>query len=109
MNDIVLRQIILAHKQLEGETYRSLGECIRLFETFFLMYSRRMNKEHPKLKTATIKDIILSFDELLCIENCEEIFERYFNQDFWDGCDYSIRHFTSGDIQLLRLYETENY
>ena len=40
----------------------------------------------------------------LTLEDYEKMMDAYFKQDF-PNCDYSLAHFMSGDIRLVRFYE----
>ena len=116
---IVKRQIILEYVKLYGndrygETW-SLEDCLDVFRYFYGQYLDIFEREHPRLKNKTIRDIIERFpyiedenyigrDYELYPDEYPTLIDAYFEQDFPD-CDYSIAHFMSGRIRLLRFYE----
>lgn len=80
---------------------------------FFRMYynygGHIRNIEPTKLKNEQIENIIdcISYiDEVdynPSLDDYKKILIDYFNQDF-PNCDYSINHFVSGDVLLMRYY-----
>lgn len=86
----------------------TLDEVIAFFKGYITLYKEYMGKEHPYIKSSTIKDITdrLSDDGNFDydLETYQVIVPKYFEQTF-SNCDYSINHFMSGDIRMLRYYE----
>lgn len=118
--EIVNRQIIIQYIDLYGsdryEEEWSLADCLDVFTYFYQQYSERIGQNHPRMKNKTIRDIITRFpyidDEKL--DNREynitpdeyyTLIDAYFDQDFSEDCNYSMAHFMSGRIRLLRYYE----
>lgn len=116
---IVKRQIIGEYISLygndrPGETW-SLESCLNVFRYFYYRYRETFGTDHPNLTNATINRIILDFPYLddenrnhdvieLEPESYQTLIDAYFMQDF-DNCNYSIAHFMSGNIRMLRFYE----
>ena len=83
---------------------------------FFRMYynygGHIRNIEPTKLKNEQIEKIIdcISYiDEVdynPSLDDYKKILIDYFNQDF-PNCDYSINHFVSGDVLLMRYYNLQ--
>ena len=118
--DIVKRQIIQEYLKLYGwinETDEwSLRECIEVFEYFYTRYYEVFGSEHPHLSNRTISNIIMSLPYCTAEDQHEtmydftpdqypEMIDAYFSQDF-PNCNYSIAHFMSGEIRMMRFYET---
>ena len=115
---IVKRQIILEYIDLYGsdreDSTWSLEACINVFRYFYRQYSRIFSYEHPRLSNNTIRRIIEDFPYLydddmerdfdISPDMYPAMIDGYFNQDF-EACDYSIAHFMSGKIRLLRFFE----
>jgi len=84
---------------------------------FFRMYynygGHMRNIEPAKLKNEQIEKIIdcISYiDEVdynPTLDDYKKIIIDYFNQDF-PNCDYSINHFVSGDVLLMRFYNIQH-
>jgi len=108
--DIVVRQIFKAYK---AGSYRwSLDDFVKVFERFYGLYADYMGRGHPHLKTETIGRVMAlltedvngvrySADEYLD----SDLFECYFVTAFNPGCDYSIVHFTSGNVRYYKTFE----
>ena len=116
---IVKRQIITEYIKLYGSDRNGytwdLAACIDVFRYYYWQYKRTFKQDHPHLKNETIRRIIEAFPYIEddTMQNRAEdlepgqypaLIDAYFKQDF-DGCNYSIAHFMSGDIRLLRYYE----
>lgn len=116
---IVKRQIIMEYIDLYngdryGETW-SLEDCINIFTYFYQRYSDIFGQDHPRMRNKSIRKILEDFpyiddEELrnrdfdLSPDEYPTLIDAYFAQDFPD-CDYSMLHFMSGKIRLLRYYE----
>ena len=93
-----------------GNNYNlSTGDIKNFFYMFYEYYWDKFNKKPSRLKNEQVENIINSigcigerFEPTLA--DYELIIENYFNQDF-DGCDYGINHFVSGDVILMRCYD----
>lgn len=92
----------------------SLQDCFDVFSYYFSEYYEIFGKIHPKMRTVTIRKILERLDTVhtrdgeghaLYANEYPEIIDLYFDQVFSPDCDYSMAHFTSGDIRLLRCYE----
>ena len=117
--DIVKRQVVIEYLKLygnpkEGDTW-SLWECIEIFRYYYERYYKVFGVEHPHLSSKSISTIIsnLPYFSTDTPHNVEYDFtpdeypimiDAYFSQDF-TNCNYSIAHFMSGDIRMLRVYE----
>lgn len=106
--------------KLAAEAYKeaaqtfSLEECLAVFRYFFTGYQTHTGEAHPPLKKEQITAIMEkmpytddsemhgAFD--IDPESYEPLIDRYFQTPF-DGCDYRINHFFSGDIRTNRFYE----
>jgi len=108
----------IVRKQIQTAYYNgyylpwSCADFIRVFERFYGLYCTRRARWHPALKTTTIARVM----ELL-VEDVNgvryspqdyldsDLFECYFTTRFNEGCDYSIVHFTSGDVRHFKSFE----
>lgn len=94
----------------DGNGLLSKKDIKHLFARFYEIGGYRRGIEPTKLKNEQVKNIISALlcagDDkfLLDVDDFEKIMEEYFKQDFKE-CDYSINHFVSGDIIMLRCYE----
>ncbi len=108
---IVKRQVINAYFKLNKNSTLawSLDDVMMFFKIFYAYHSKYAPYEHPHLKSESIEWIILnvSNDDTMeyNLDTYKAIIPQYFRTRF-DDCDYSILHFMSGDIRLLRYYET---
>ena len=109
--NIVIRQI---RKAYQTGSYRlwSMEDFIEVFELFYGMYAVEVGRDHPRLTTETIARVMASLVEddngeiYLPADYLEsDLFERYFDTRFRPGCDYSVVHFTSGDVRHYKTFE----
>lgn len=117
MNSIVSKQIKVAYESLVKPEWE-YEEYKYVFRMFFDSYTDYFGKEHPHMKTETIRHIMEelpycedsttnygSAKRWLSCEDYEELIPKYFETEF-DDCNYSMAHFVSGNIRILRCYET---
>ena len=98
--EIVKRQIATAYSQ--GEFEWSLTDHCRVFRYFFDAYKSCRGREHPHLRTATIKEVMERLEDYSIGETLNLI-DQYFESSL--ECDYSLVHFTSGRVREMRAYE----
>lgn len=117
--NIVKRQIISAYLSIYGtdnsDKQWSLGDCLDVFRYYYRAYKAKFKRDHPKLKTSTIKEIIYALPEAVDEDtdttfdldptDYPDLIKVYFKSTFAEGCDYSIAHFMSGKIRLMKYYE----
>ena len=107
---IVVRQIVKAYKA--GGYWWSCSDFVKVFERFYTLYEDFMGRGHPVLRTETVGRVMrllaedvngvrYSPDEYLD----SDMMECYFDTIFNPGCDYSIVHFTSGDVRYYKTFE----
>jgi hypothetical protein len=106
-----------AQAYCNAEATYSLGEVLAVFEYYFSAYEDLTGKPHPPIKVKQIKRIIEAmgtaqgddyghnFD--IAPETYEELIDKHFRTEY-RNCDYNINHFFTGDIRLMRVYETGN-
>ena len=109
--NIVRKQIGTVY-QAGGYWSWSCQDFIRVFERFYGLYYTRRGVGHPVLRTETIARVMR-----LLIEDADgtlyapedylesDLFECYFDTRYKAGCDYSIVHFTSGDVRHYKTFE----
>ena len=109
--NIVCRQIFKAYSD-KGYWSWTYHDFVRVFERFYGMYAMRRGCWHPHLTTETIGRVMRSLIEddngvLYSPEDYmeSELFDAYFETRFKPECDYSIVHFTSGDVRQYKSYE----
>ncbi len=85
----------------------SFEEALSVFNCYFEKYREAMRREHPRLRTSKLIDILngIDGDGMFSAENYKLMIEQYFDTKF-GNCDRNICHFFSGKIRELRRYET---
>lgn len=87
----------------------SLDEVISVFKYFTDKHKELCNFEHPNMTNDTIISILNGIDTGYSIEMYFGMIDFYFTQNFVgnekDSCDYSIKHFMSGDIITNCFYK----
>lgn len=92
-----------------------LEDYLYVFHYYFRIYEQRFGRPHPHIKREQIRNIMDSMPYINCESRCgtEEdlspedygpLIDRYFDMD-WEGSDYNINHFFSGQIREMRFYE----
>ena len=109
--DIVRKQIVTAYRNGNYLPW-SAQDFIRVFERFYGMYVTRRGRWHPALRTVTIARVMeLLVEDVNGVRYSPEdylesdLLDAYFMTRFNEGCDYSIVHFTSGDVRMFKSYE----
>jgi hypothetical protein len=120
--EIVEKQIKKKYPSLSCTEW-TLEDYISVFRYYYDMFKFYRHKEHPILSTNKIGEIMWllpRFDNdfmngYAIAEMYPEyyigedmIIDKYFNTRF-KNCDYSICHFISGNIRMLRFYECGLY
>ena len=108
--DVVVRQIRKAYSQTNCSW--SLIDVIKVFKKFYMGYEEAFGMPHPHMKTETIRTIITDLpyinDEYGAIDVSPDCYDAmissYFRTEF-SKCNYSMAHFMSGDIRLMRFFE----
>ncbi len=92
-----------------------LEDYLYVFHYYFRVYEQCFGRPHPHIKREQIRNIM---DSMPCI-NCESrydteedltpedygpMIDRYFQLN-WEGSDYNVNHFFSGQIREMRFYE----
>ena len=117
--DIVKRQIEQEYIKIYGDTRQddiwSLEICVEIFNYYYQRYYETFGVNHPHLSNKSVSHIILNLPYCdseyhgecydLEPEDYPPIIDAYFKQHF-SYCNYSISHFMSGEIRMLRFYET---
>lgn len=102
--DIVKRQICKAYCLDESKWDWSLNDFVYMFNAYYTYFADIKRKNHPRLKTGTIYNVMTRLQEYDLNENLE-MMELYFHTAM--DCDYSIVHFTSGHIREIRILDLE--
>lgn len=104
---VVKRQI---HSQYRyAEIYWSEEEVVEVFRCFYECYRMAFHEDHPRLSNANILKIICALpiddegNEFIA-EEYPDLIEAYFNTEFYH-CNYSMLHFMSGQIRMIRAYD----
>lgn len=84
----------------------AFSDCLEIFTLYFDYYYQYLGREHPHLRTEKLTEFLNDIDgEGMFEPDCYPyMIEAYFNAPL--KCDCNISHFFSGDIRLLRFYET---
>ncbi|MDL2294070.1 hypothetical protein LJC60_05500 [Ruminococcaceae bacterium OttesenSCG-928-D13] len=97
----------------------SFEDTLAVFRLYFEHYEHSRSKAHPNIRLEQIQNII---EAMPYVDNSfrarassivtdldpgyyDAIIPQHFETKY-RNCDYNINHFFSGDIRLLRLYET---
>jgi hypothetical protein len=112
---IFTRLVIREYKQVDSPY--TLDDVLFVFATFFKYYLHYRGEEHPLLRPEQVRRIIDTMPYFTDIhgdeadidpEDYEPMIQRYFATPF-ENCDYRINHFFSGDIRMMRFYESGLY
>ena len=101
-----------AYDRLEEAPY-IYEETKEIIHYYFWKYEKATGRPHPNI---TVDKLVVIIDCMACIsneyenvdfepENYQALIDQHFKTRYQKGCDYSISHFFSGDIRLLRYYE----
>lgn len=110
--DVVCEQIRQAYEEMEDYPY-SEKEVETIFKTYFKYYRKYRGREHPKLSTENIRQIMNKLPYIDENHGCtqdieasqyEQLISKHFRTKYED-CDYNINHFVSGRIRDLRFFE----
>ena len=118
---IVKRQIIdqyisLYHSPRLDDDW-SLKNCIELFRVFYILYKKRFGVDHPNLSNEAIATILEEIPyigdpdteadatDYVTLEEYPDLIEAYFDSKFSGECDYTMPHFMSGKIRMMKYYE----
>ena len=111
--DVVERQVISAYSKVSQykDMLWTLEEVKEFFKIFYDCHNAYCRYAHPFLKNETIERIIynLGFDDNgmeYSLNDYKYMIPQYFRTRFYN-CDYSIVHFMSGDVRLMRYYEVQ--
>ena len=120
---IVKRQIIKEYLKLydspRDNDEWSLKNCIELFRIYYILYKEHFGIDHPNLTDESMDNVLeeipyiggengerdVDFSDCVSLEDYPDLIEAYFNSEFREGCDYSISHFMSGQIRMIKFYE----
>lgn len=116
--NIVKRQIILEYLNLNGSDHEgevwSLRDCINVFRYYYGRYREVFRKDHPHISNDTVSKIIEALPRIpdeyggtlieLEPEDYKILIDAHFETQY-PKCNYSIAHFMSGKIRLLRYYK----
>lgn len=95
-----------AYHELEQEgcgTLFTLEEVNKVLACYLNTYHEQRRRHHPRLTYINIKALIEKMDDF-AFDDYPALIECYFDTRF-DGVDYNINHFFSGDIRRLRACE----
>ena len=116
--NIVKRQIILEYLKQNGSDHEgevwSLGDCISVFRHYYQTYVNTFRRDHPHISNETVSRIIEALPRIpdeygatlieLEPEDYKVLIDAHFKTKY-PQCNYSIAHFMSGKIRLLRYYK----
>ena len=92
----------------------SMNDVLTVFKYYFEVYEEVLGQTHPPIRFEQIRKIIdlMPFlggdgfeDYFIEPDTYEYLIDRHFVTKY-RSCDYNINHFFSGNIRLLRYYET---
>jgi hypothetical protein len=103
-----------------GNNAFSLKEVLSVFEYYFDAYEKHMGRLHPNIRMQQIERIISvmpyidgdgssSAGDDIDVGSYEVMIDKHFQTEYnvgYGGCDYNINHLFSGDIRLMRFYDT---
>ena len=119
---IVQRQILLSYRRMENEGELlewPLNEVIMLFRVFYGKYKKKFARDHPRLSSDSIREIIRalpSFEDLegnvIAVPSAAgyaEMIDLYLDEEDLNSavyrCNYSLAHFVSGLVRGFRYYD----
>lgn len=101
----------------QGDTVYNFEDALAVFRYYFSWYEYARHRRHPNIRLPQIESILVAmpYVEEHCHKQIEtydielkdysEIIPQHFKTRY-ARCDYNINHFFSGDIRMLRYYET---
>ena len=100
------------YNSMDSPVY-SLEEVLWVFRFYFQTYEDTFGESHPPIRKEQIARIIEAMPFInwedgtadIYSSDYEALIEQHF-QTRYHNCDYNINHFFSGDIRMLRYYET---
>ena len=110
---ILERQIISNYKQLDNKVWTA-ADYIKTIEYFMRAYEKYRKRSHYPLSNENLKIIMhkLPFADNendnqaeLTPSDYKAMINRYFNTKYKNGCDYSIYHFLSDGVRIIKYYE----
>ena len=107
--DIFSRQVIKAFRN-GNHNGKNMKFSLVVCKYYFKTYRKHTGREHPPLKQEHIERILDALhyhDDLLDGLNSGDyakMIDKHFKTEY-DGGDYNILHFLSGDIRIHRFYE----
>ncbi|MCL2300250.1 MAG: hypothetical protein FWC27_08925 [Firmicutes bacterium] len=112
----ILEYMVKKEYNADGGHDFSLEEALWVFKFYLWMYQKQMRREHPNIKGPQIRNIIEAMPSIrdgedIAIEahDYKVLIEKHFATKYQKGCDYNINHFFSGDIRLMRYYDSGLY
>jgi hypothetical protein len=99
-----------------GMTAYSLDDVLLVFRHYFQRYEETFKAVHPNIRLAQIERLIIAMPYIdgdeksgaggyITVDEYTAMIDAHFKTQY-RSCDYNINHFFSGDIRLLRYYET---
>ncbi len=82
----------------------TVEDVLFIFGYYFQIYEYVFREVHPHIRVEQIERIIKAMPHF-ALDSYEVLIDRHFNTQY-RNCDYNINHFFSGDIRLMRLYES---
>lgn len=110
-NSVPDRVVFSVYKMMLDDSDFTAIECEQLeaLELFMDYHKEYISTDHPKLtyeQWERARETMLYVDDTdLDISSEEEMIRSYFEQKFKDGCDYSVLHYTSGDLRSIRFFD----
>lgn len=114
--EIIRLQILKAYKACSDSLSDdwTFYDYVNFFSFYISRYFEVFGKDHPHMRTQTIKQIIMALPEAYDIygrpiyfdpDDYPEIIDSYFSTDFGDLCNHAMPHFISGRIREMRCYD----
>jgi hypothetical protein len=99
-----------------GTSAYSLDDVLSVFRHYFQRYEETFKRVHPNVRFAQIERLIEAMPYIdgdgnsgaggdVTVDEYRAMIDAHFKTQY-RNCDYNINHFFSGDIRLLRYYET---
>lgn len=106
--DIVYKQI---DKVCDTDSTYDSDEIKNIFRYYFVKYRRMFGKDHPKMTTKNISDIIHRYyheselSSYFDFDSITDMIDIHFQRDYGEDIDYNINHFMTSGILDRLAYE----
>lgn len=114
-HEILTRQLIAVHRENAATLPWDIMTYCEVIGLFISEYKKHIGRDHPNFTKRSLLVIMErlpaiydeQFDDWIDLDTDDyrAMIPKYFQTSF-PHCDYSMHHFVSGNIRLMRWFET---